>query len=806
MPQSRQASRPTKRKTAKRARTAQKARLQLDPVALVDLASAFTLLHEEEEVVRFAAPAVTSALAVPLGAMYVRGSDSDAGFVFGQLGSDSLHPTLVDELRDSCDRWSAGSSQPARPTDVEVAPDDASFRGIAHAGIKRLLVAPLRTLHGDFGAIIAGARSDDPFSATQHAALSALAAQSMATIRHIRADRERARLAERVQILDQLMRVAASSLNIDDVFEGISTQVKRLIDFDAMTVALQRAGDDSLQVHATAVPAGGPLRPGLRLGLDDASQGEVIRTGSPVVRRDVRTDGHYPIEFQVAEAYGTRSSMFIPLASRGRVFGSLNFASATPGRYGDQEVRLAQEIADHLAIVVEHGVLYEEAKQTATLEERTRLAREIHDTLAQSLTGIAMQLEAAEDELGGAAPSASAFIQTARHQARESLEEARRSVWDLQPAALESGALTDALRREAARLADPGLDVAFDVVGAPADRIDRRCEQALLRIAQETFNNIRQHAQAHSIRAVLEYRPSEISLRVSDDGVGFDPDRAVGLLSAGGGFGLSSMQERARLVDGQVEIRSTLGVGTEIVAVIPARPAADEPPVLTQTSVTANVPAVPAHRIRVLIADDHEIVRQGIRHMLEQVADIEVVGEAADGEEAIRQVQALSPHVLLLDLQMPTLDGVGALRRLREIGTSARTILFSVFANDEQIFEGLRAGARGYLVKDVARQDLTHAIRTVHEGGSLIPPVIADRLVERMDSAAGAQLTARERDILRQLATGARNKERNKEIATALSLSAGTVKWHISNLYQKLNVTTRTEAVRVAGDRGFLNA
>ena len=779
MPQSRRARASTKRKQAnpakptKPARTAAPTRPLSDPFTLLDLATAITLVHREEDVARLVASAVTSALALPLGAMGVRGANGDLSLVLGQLGSDPLDPALIEELRDYFDRAAADRVEQSRPSCSQLTPDDDVLPGLRAAGIKRLLVAPLRTVDGDFGGIIAGTRRDQPFERQHQAVLETLAGQSMVAIRHIRADAERARLAERVQILDQLMRVAASSLNIDDVFEGVSTQVKRLINFDAMTVALHRAGDDALQVHATAVPAGGPLRPGLRLGLDDAPQGEVIRTGRPVVRRDVRTDGKYPIEFQVAEAYGTRSSMFIPLTSRGRVFGSLNFASATPGRYGDEQVQLAQEIADHLAIVVEHGVLYEEAKQTATLEERTRLAREIHDTLAQSLTGIAMQLEAAEDELGGAAPSAGAFIQTARHQARESLEEARRSVWDLQPAALESGALTDALRREAARLADAGLDVAFDVVGAPADRIDRRCEQALLRIAQETFNNIRQHAQARSVRAVLEYRPSEIRLRVSDDGVGFDPDRAVGLLSAGGGFGLSSMQERARLVDGQVEIRSTPGVGTEIVAVVPARPAADEPPVLTQTSVTANVPAEPAHRIRVLIADDHELVRRGIRHMLEQVADIEVVGEAADGEEAIRQVPALSPHVLLLDLQMPTLDGVGTLRRLREIGTSARTILFSVFAKDEQIYEG----------------------------GSLIPPVIADRLVERIDSATGAQLTARERDILNQLATGARNKE----IATALSLSAGTVKWHISNLYQKLNVTTRTEAVRVASDRGFLN-
>jgi DNA-binding NarL/FixJ family response regulator len=202
----------------------------------------------------------------------------------------------------------------------------------------------------------------------------------------------------------------------------------------------------------------------------------------------------------------------------------------------------------------------------------------------------------------------------------------------------------------------------------------------------------------------------------------------------------------------------------------------------------------------VLVVDDHEVVRQGIRKMLEQADGVRVVGEAADGVAAIDQIQALTPDVVLLDLEMPRLNGVETLAKLRELGVEAGVILLSTYAKDEYVVEGLRRGARGYLLKDASREDLLGAIRTVHGGGSLLQPVVATRLLERLEAGAASDLTERELDVLRLLATGARSKE----IAAQLHVEVRTVRFHTENIFRKLDATTRTQAVRIAAERGLL--
>jgi two-component system, NarL family, response regulator LiaR len=210
--------------------------------------------------------------------------------------------------------------------------------------------------------------------------------------------------------------------------------------------------------------------------------------------------------------------------------------------------------------------------------------------------------------------------------------------------------------------------------------------------------------------------------------------------------------------------------------------------------------------IRVLIADDHAVVRQGLRTFLDLQDDIEVVGEAADGEEAVAAAGAAAPDVVLLDLVMPVLDGIGALRRLREVAPAARVIVLTSFGEDERLFTALRAGAVGYLLKDSEPAELVKAIRTAHAGQSPLSPAVAARVVEELAhggtrGAAAGELTPRELEVLRLIARG----RSNKRIALELGVAEKTVKTHVSHVLAKLGLSDRTQAALYAVREGLVS-
>lgn len=217
-----------------------------------------------------------------------------------------------------------------------------------------------------------------------------------------------------------------------------------------------------------------------------------------------------------------------------------------------------------------------------------------------------------------------------------------------------------------------------------------------------------------------------------------------------------------------------------------------------------------ADRIRILVVDDHAIVRDGIKLIMETVDELEVVGEAGNGREGLEQAEALKPDVVLMDLRMPEMDGLTTIKHLREDQPEIAIIILTTYNEDDLMYQGLQLGAQGYLLKDVDRQTLIRTIKAAAQGETLLQPEILQRIMsqggvqpsEVTGRVGDTNLTERENEVMRGVAAG----ERNKEIAYRLGISERTVKAHLTHIFNKLGVDSRAGAVAVAVENGLLSS
>jgi nitrate/nitrite-specific signal transduction histidine kinase len=385
-----------------------------------------------------------------------------------------------------------------------------------------------------------------------------------------RTKQERQR-AEQLRTINDVSRKISSIVKLDELLPYVGNLLRETFHYYNVNIYLFESSSGTLSLKALCLSGQKSVIPvGVPLEVDEESiVGWVAQTGEPILANDVSEDPRY----RTVEALrDTKSELAVPVKMGNNVIGVLDIESTDVDAFGEADLYTAQTLADQLAVAIDNARLYDETRQMAVMEERNRMAREIHDTLAQGFSGIILQLEAGEQALGSDLPALQRHLNQARNLARKSLAEARRSVWNLRPQALEQRPLADAIKEEVDRFSQgTGVNVKFNILGDRRD-LPPELEAGILRIFQESMANVRKHAKATEVEVNLTFNEAAAELAVRDNGVGFKP-KVSGDVDRGkkkrDTFGLISMRERARGLGGTFEVQSQSGKGTLVKIVIP---------------------------------------------------------------------------------------------------------------------------------------------------------------------------------------------------------------------------------------------
>ncbi|XLP23892.1 response regulator [Bacillus toyonensis] len=412
-------------------------------------------------------------------------------------------------------------------------------------------------------------------------------------------------------------------------------------------------------------------------------------------------------------------------------------------------------------------------------EERNRLSSELHDTVGHAYTSIIMGMETLRTDL--ATEMGVQRLDSLLEMGRKSIEDVRGYLHQMDPQC-QSPSLIQSLQNLGAEFQEHAqVDVSFRTFGEEY-QLSRQAKIAFIRCLQESLTNAVRHGQGTEIIVSLQFEQQYTRLEVQDNG--------KGNVEWQEGFGMNAMKERAMNLQGQLSVYTKPEEGMLVTCTIPR-----------QTEIKDGL-------IRLLIVDDQPFVRESLSTLLDRYEDLNVVGLAEDGDQAIDLCGRLQPHVVLMDLDMQQMDGVEATKKIKQQWPHIRVLIFTTFQDTKQALDSLRNGADGFLLKSIETLELANTIRLIHSGGTLIDQGMSHKIFEQFDEqnetpqskATAYELTAREIEILQLVAKGLRYNT----IASRLYLSNGTVRNYASSAYTKLGVRNKEEAVQKALEIGII--
>jgi signal transduction histidine kinase/DNA-binding NarL/FixJ family response regulator len=578
--------------------------------------------------------------------------------------------------------------------------------------------------------------------------------------------------------------------DVAPLMSAFALEAKRQLSHDRLSAYLLTNQGRAFERFAVATS---PIVPGegVIIPFEDVGLRHVVITDRALVSADLATDPRVVgREDRVIAAAGFHGLLSVPLRVQGRPIGVLNFVSRTPGFYRDEDVTIAQQIADQVAAFLENLHLQQRVRALISHEaaerERTRIGRDIYHVVAQnvpSIARIAAQLE-------GVTPPEDRDTRRQLTRVRElaagTLADVRRAIADLLPRDLDTATLEEAVRATLAPLGEGDPKPRLRVVGDTSS-ISPAARRAAWRIVQEAVTNVRLHAAADTITVSIEC-DRDLRLTVADDGKGFDPEA----VERSAGMGLDHMRERAQALGGLVEIESAPGRGTEVrFELLGVGDAADQ---LTGQSELALDPAAPATpSLRVFVIDRHPLLRAGLLHLAQSAEDLRVVGQAASAADGRAQMRRVRPDVLLLDGHLPISETEPLVRELRSDLPLLRTVItFESTTGHEPLLAD--AGASRFLRKTADASELVEVIRSAAGGADAVPGELPVPVEHGL-------LSPRERSILLLMAAG----RTNTEIGKSLFLATKTVERQVATIVSKLGARNRAHAAALAVARHIVD-